>query len=550
MVLRRTADEGPGSGIQKEMTHCVQALWPTLVLWLDFLHPMHHAHTDRRELVPVTLLCVMLAHCFEPDPPMYELRKHTPLLYKLLFTIWLRFDKFINSRTDVHLCLIRLHSAVRWSMWDTHRNTFMHAGKTMTTEEIKQIVDENSSPYCVPAALAVVDNHPRRFYRLVMGQLVLLADATLATRRAQAVDAMDDGIIALGEFARELFPQPAHSRDVVVGLVQVTQKLLDAPNRIGWTAARNIPSVLNSIWATDDRGLTVAWALRAGVLPLLTRLEAISETPRMAWPMKDNHLKLAFGTIRMHGTHVCVLRALSHLTATQKVFFRHSEDDQSKERMVFDIAIYERLEVWRQAYHQEVCHNPDCPSVPQQPAQNMRRCPCFNVRYCSKDCQSADWADHKRYCVDGPMGNSLIRLTQGDLTFRDAHFAAFYTRWYVLKHASYIADSIARELKEAPHPGSPYTIQVTVEVGCLTATYSVALDKELFGDQDNSYIVFCAMVWRPRGHVFAQVMSMDWATMKERAAMRDRDGDAHIAPYFPLEKRADERRSDQHSQGR
>ena len=132
-------------------------------------------------------------------------------------------------------------------MWDKHRNTFMHAGKTMTTEEIKQIVDENSSPYCVPAALAVVDNHPRRLYRLVMGQLVLLADATLATRSAQAVDAMDDGIIALVEFARELFPQPSHSRDVVVGLVQVTQKLLDAPNRIGWTAARNIPSVLNSI---------------------------------------------------------------------------------------------------------------------------------------------------------------------------------------------------------------------------------------------------------------------------------------------------------------
>lgn len=44
-----------------------------------------------------------------------------------------------------------------------------------------------------------------------------------------------------------------------------------------------------------------------------------------------------------------------------------------------------------------VCHNPACGATHVKKARTAKHCPCKQADYCDKECQQADWGQHKRH---------------------------------------------------------------------------------------------------------------------------------------------------------
>ncbi|KAL1715410.1 hypothetical protein EV715DRAFT_275846 [Schizophyllum commune] len=263
--------QGDIEGISKDIERCLQLVWPTLVPWLDFLHPMHCIRNARSSLIPLTDLCGFFRSIYAlEDSTAQKLRAESQRLCDLLFNLWLHFDTYnAGESTDVLCCLYMLGEAVREALYVAgfKGHLFKVDDDTCSKEEDShQLCPAYISPVCASAALSAVRYHPRRLYRKAMVQVRLALEEDSESGLAAA----GNQILAIIELATEVVPllKPAH--DIVCDLVSLMRALASRDGGAQWTAGVGL--ILMALWqsARDER--PIVWALRAGLLPLVLAL--------------------------------------------------------------------------------------------------------------------------------------------------------------------------------------------------------------------------------------------------------------------------------------
>ncbi|TRM61963.1 hypothetical protein BD626DRAFT_499392 [Schizophyllum amplum] len=417
-----------GQDFTREIQRCVSELWPTLVLWLDFLHPMHHAGTSRHERVPLQTICRMLFYLFNTSGLIEEMRSRTARLYDMLFLIWLRFDEYQTTSCMAYPSFTGIAEAVRQSMWIAGKGFADNLDGDMLAN-YPAMVAQNMSPHCLPAALGAVRNRPRAFYRQALRQTRHFIDITKATRPS-SISGVEDHVIAVAEFASELLPLEVHAKDVVVGFVDVVRSIRSIPNLR--SVAIMVCSVLHAMWRSSSDGR-----------PLLH--------------MEENSSQLVGLTrlVSLQGSQVNVLRALDK----EEVSLRNLGAGAPEEQDRLDYWMKERIRALRQFYGTK-CANEECPSP--DPSSAKFRCPCFNACYCSKTCQKIDRQSHKSYCVNGTKGPSYRTVDGPEVSPRDGHFVASLTWKIINDHAQTIVVAIQRAQLRDPPVGKDYQLLFNV----------------------------------------------------------------------------------------
>ncbi|KAI4525536.1 hypothetical protein K525DRAFT_191275, partial [Schizophyllum commune Loenen D] len=285
-------------GIGEDINRSLQLVWPTLVPWLDFLHPKHRIRNARPSLIPLPDLCSVFRSIYAlEDREAQKKRAASQHLCDLLFDLWLHFDTYnAGESTDVLSCLHILGDAVTEAIfvggkdrrWEAEGGTQSKPGGNRW-----QVFPPYISPVCAPAALSAVRYHPRRLYRKALVQVRLaLAEAPESVPTAASIQ-----ILVLTRFAMEVLPLLKPAQDIICDLVSILRTIANRNHGAYWTTG--VALVLAAFWESARDEKPIVWALQAGFLPL-------------ALGMPETGQKAAIlGAILKSAYHVRVLRALS-----------------------------------------------------------------------------------------------------------------------------------------------------------------------------------------------------------------------------------------------
>ncbi|KAL1747894.1 hypothetical protein HDZ31DRAFT_60766 [Schizophyllum fasciatum] len=464
----RLKDKSMGADIQG----CVIDLWPTLVLWLDFLHPVHHAQTDRKERVPLQMICRMFFYLFNTSGPIASMRSSTSSVYDMLFLLWLRFDEYQTSDCDAYSCLVGLAASVRHAMWIAGKGFAEHIDSPEAMANYPSIAAQNIHPACLPAALGAVGHRPRRLFRQLLKQTNLLIRITLA-KRPSTLDGANDHVIAVGEFANELLPQKTHSRDVVVGFVDLLRSIRGIPN-LRQTAFM-VCSVLHSMWRSSVDGRPLAWAIRRGVMESLVKLYAGGQT---------RQLSAVFRLITMHVSNVCVVRALYK----SRVSFQETGWGTQAEQ--------ERLDKWLED-----------------------RAVLLRLLY-AQGCARGDGTD----CSYGATRRPRHPVHNGEISPRDERFVVVFTEKFMRDHAYTIVVAILEARKREP----PVDGAIELVIGACEMVPKVAViprRSRAWTEKmpEDTIPVFASISYAGRSAIM-EVTSTTFAKLKEIAKQRVAEG--------------------------
>ncbi|TRM61946.1 hypothetical protein BD626DRAFT_404597 [Schizophyllum amplum] len=508
--------------IMADIDHCVRSIWPTLVLWIDFLHPVHHVSTERMERVPLQVLCDILNELFRTDTHAFELCKETPRLYELLFLLWLRLDEYITPGTDVLHCLSSLSHTVNRSIYVVPKRSFMMeiTNAQPYPDRVQAVADRYKDPHCIPAALMAVGHRPHKLYRKMLVQARLFVGVIPTLRSDEALEKISDSFVPISEFVTLQLVMHKYPKDIVCGFVDLIRHLHDISDGRGSGPARMMCSILSSIWATCDDGRSLAWSLRAGVLPVMIALNAEKSD--------DDLVSHALHMVTRKAYHVRVVREF--LKGVEALSFIGAAFKGPNTLASYDSEIRRRVDMLqRWTWNQEKCLYAECHSIIDAVPVPVRRCPCFNAAYCSKACQRADWARHKPNCVNGVHGTRYMAIEIGDLSPEDAHFIAFYVRTWTHTHAQTLLQSVIRAQEITPSGSKPHTYHVQVNIGQLPVGYDFWVLEFPMNRQDvDSWLTFSATVTRPRGMALVQVMVLPLTALRARAGKS-------VAEGYPVE---------------
>ena len=120
------------------------------------------------------------------------------------------------------------------------------------------------------------------------------------------------------------------------------------PDGRGKDGARLICKLFHTIWMTCYDGRSVAWALRAGVLPLMVALNAEEETTMVS----D-----ALFAITGKACHVRVIRALRSSDGGEVMSFRGSVFRKPEELEELDRWLKGRADLWYWEYQNQRCRS-------------------------------------------------------------------------------------------------------------------------------------------------------------------------------------------------
>ncbi|KAL1714941.1 hypothetical protein EV715DRAFT_276234 [Schizophyllum commune] len=326
----------------------VRRIWHHLIPWLDYLHPMHHVGTERFKDIPIDTMCEIFRRLFRMKPVLLDLFVQTPLVYGLLFVLWLRVRDYTSSpgaRKSVFSCADLLDEAVlKHAAWQSGVSPAVLAGRPETTLE-----------------------------RFILA-LYSTASAT-PTARMDLLGSLRNKFNSIQLFTEPLPPVRTMPREVMVPLVDLLRAMRSlAAEAAGSPASENamadeIRSVADgicftfaAIWKNSEDRRALVWSLRAGVLPLIIALHREQKTLRVTEVLQ---------VIAMETVYAEVAREQPEIASEELL------------ESAATAVVRERLELAR------------CRTTAGSAHESIRRCPCLSVYYCSTDCQRLDWPTHR-----------------------------------------------------------------------------------------------------------------------------------------------------------
>ncbi|TRM55862.1 hypothetical protein BD626DRAFT_415241 [Schizophyllum amplum] len=408
-VLRFQIDQA--APLRRLLVPHVRRLWHNIVLWIEFLHPVHHFGTERMAHVPVSVLASALYGLFTLKSALVDLLDQTPQIYRALFDLWLHVDVYCE------LPLALVHAKYLHMLFLTVERALLRHDILSKVHGDGPLVPEDVDMIARDMALSVVGHHPRRFYR----RFVHLVELFVTPIEPYVMISMDSELmlvrvamsqLSLLAMVSNLFiPASSQRRDVVRALVRVLRGLLDRPVD-ALEAEEAACMVLWGMWkCAGDRRLLV-WALRDGVLELISAVH--NKRPSDTTNSMLNY-------IADQAMHVQVLRVLG--PGGQVVPFGGPAVETS---------MRERTEVMRSLYP-KVCACSKCPRRSAQDRYGLRRCACVTTCYCSSECQLHDWSSHRPRCqsIRMTMVEALRYLPSSEISPLDVRFHILYARFLV-----------------------------------------------------------------------------------------------------------------------
>ncbi|KAL1725568.1 hypothetical protein EV714DRAFT_221053 [Schizophyllum commune] len=332
------------TGFSEAVACSVRRIWHHLIPWIDYLHPMHHVGTERFKDIPIDTMCEIFRRLFRMKPVLLDLFVQTPLVYGLLFVLWLRVRDYTSSpgaRKSVFSCADLLDEAVlKHAAWQS--------GVSPAVVDYK-LMDQSA----LEGARWATRDHTRKIYtRLIFHCRMILEDlpqSATPTARMDLLGSLRNKLNSIQLFTEPLPPVRTMPREVMVSLVDLLRAMRSlAAEAAG--VADGICFTFAAIWKNSEDRRALVWSLRAGVLPLIIALHREQKTLRVTE----------------------VLRVIAMETVYAEV--AREQPEIASEELLESAAtavVRERLEL------------------------SIRRCPCLSVYYCSTDCQRLDWPTHR-----------------------------------------------------------------------------------------------------------------------------------------------------------
>ncbi|TRM61945.1 hypothetical protein BD626DRAFT_499299 [Schizophyllum amplum] len=427
---------------------CVRDLWPSIISWLDFLHPMHHVGTPRMQLAPLETITRLISSLFTLKGSLPDLFADTPRIYRLIFDLWVRFDIYCDMprmNDTLHACVGRLGYAVLgYAIWTPDKE--MDGGATMEMDK------RTEDSVALHALLGVVRYRRRFLYRQIVRQSHILLRLSVSGNAVRNDIILQNQLAILGVLSERLLSIPHYPREVVSRLVRIIQELLTVTG--GPAIAHTATSALHSMWRTSGDRCSLVWSLRAGVLPAILTLREIE-------PIR--HSANSLGLISLEAMSVDVLRALDSsgraLDIAGGVLGLDEKPLERKIQAEINQNLRDRIALIRSLY-KKTCAYRLCTSSVEQARATLRRCSCQTVCYCCKQCQRRDWPTHRRACRE----NQVI-ATHGDIAPLDAHFLMLCGRARLRS----LAPDILAEISRLPvtAPDVPPCFHVVLDFGVI-----------------------------------------------------------------------------------
>ncbi|KAI4523242.1 hypothetical protein K525DRAFT_268156 [Schizophyllum commune Loenen D] len=458
---------------------CMRIIWPTFILWLDFLHPMRHRGTRSFEDVPLgVLIDVMYSIFVSKGSKVAALRAHTPRLYELLFKLWLRLDKYCTPEADYCGLIETLTCTIRSAIEVDEKRATLAAqtgSELALKKELNAFISANLTPHFAPAALYAAGGRLRDVYRLSLKQTGLLVRAVFIRPDDIAIrSALSGQIDTISQLAEGALVSTSHAQSTVTSLVGILRALRGL--RGGEGHAIRVVHVLSSIWQDCDDGRSIAWAVEKDVVAILVAFYKKTSDPQ--------HKQLIDAALRIVAQSTYQLRvARAFSTSDLNLSFRGAGFVHSDMLASVDLWITDRATLAQRTYRRGCFY-------PGQSAEKVRvrRCPCLSASYCSKECQRGDWQTHKAQCLRH-SNIHYMRLMCADMldeySLPDAHFISVCAQEYLAANITSIVRSIQRLLENCPPMKHAPNISIMINVARLFCAYHVLADEQVSDSSDD-----------------------------------------------------------------
>ncbi|TRM61943.1 hypothetical protein BD626DRAFT_570172 [Schizophyllum amplum] len=344
--------------------NCVRDLWPSIVSWLDFFHPMHHNGTQRMRRTPLETVTRLVSSLFTLKGSLPDLFADTPRIYRLLFDLLVRFDVYCDMphmNSTLHACVGRLGYAVLgYALWTPNKDL---------DGCVKMQIEKRTDDLDALHALLDVVRHRRRFlYRQIARQAHILMRLSVRGSAIRDDIILQNQLSILSSLSERLLPIPHYPREVVLRLVQITQELLTVTG--GPSIALTAITALHAMWRSSGDRRSLVWSLRAGVLPAILTLRGVQ-------PIR--HAANSLGTISLEAMSVDVLRALdSSGRALDIAGGLLGLDDKPLDKKIqaeVNQNLRDRIALIRSLY-KKTCAYGQCTSTVEQARATLRRRSC------------------------------------------------------------------------------------------------------------------------------------------------------------------------------
>ncbi|TRM58870.1 hypothetical protein BD626DRAFT_633656 [Schizophyllum amplum] len=451
--LSRSLSEVESMAMMQDVASCVRDAWPRLLLWLDFLHPMHYCHLGSEVVKELPIPTVVRATflLFYLKRTHLDLFAENSLIYRMLFMFWLHYRSYCDisgiAVDDDHFESLSMLAEIvlRHALWKTGINK-------------PGLLLEDADPHALSILREVVGNRPRRLYRHAVEHARILAG--VADVKPGRSSPLSRQLLLVGVLAGELMRIPNHPKDVTLALVQLLQKLEAGPNL--QHEAGLLCGILLDVWgsglASDDRR-SMTWALRAGVVwPIVSLYRSVGDQGPDGLILAQTLRFIARQTV-----YVDVLRALVASGSVGDLIYTGFEDADAINDTILD-----RLGLLRSTYKTN-CGYDGCSSAAEDDPPRLRRCKgCFTARYCSRECQRKAWPSHRKGCADD---RAVLLPDSDDLSAFDARFLVLYGREYARVHAPEMLQAI-QDMQIGASPGNE-AYDVIIDLGAAPPTWDV-----------------------------------------------------------------------------
>ncbi|KAL1711516.1 hypothetical protein EV715DRAFT_298009 [Schizophyllum commune] len=153
-------------------------------------------------------------------------------------------------------------------------------------------------------------------------------------------------------------------------------------------------TLMFSIWEAAEDDQPLRWSLREGILEMLYRLEELDEGPVRAT------FEHTLGYILVRTASRTVARTIFKLSPEFWLanILQGIEADPQWRAQDPKNTVLDRLALVH-VFCKKACAFEECASTNISAAPRLHCCPCYNVVYCSKACQKADWGKHRQSCL-------------------------------------------------------------------------------------------------------------------------------------------------------